>query len=121
MGRKDDDEEYVMYTIVTCPATDELPAATAKIKIPNDFSEDLDEELWSLTERRDETIQALSRQLKELVRLLAELPMSTKVIPEVQKFRFFKRAMPKDSHDKVAAADDHCDKLTALVLYFERL
>ena len=30
---------------------------------PGDFSEDLDEEMWSLTKRLDETVQALNRRL----------------------------------------------------------
>lgn len=142
MGRSDEDEEYVTYTIVTCPEMEALPADTAKIKIPKfyggtakswlkwnmrfkslvarkhrfteqaasqlmiliegelgqdvqklarqaveanasfedfhdqigmlmvpgDFSEDLDEELLSLTKQRDETVQALSRRSMELVR-----------------------------------------------------
>ena len=44
------------------------------LMVPGDFSEDLDEELWSLTKRCDETVQALSRRLKDLVRLFTVLP-----------------------------------------------
>lgn len=53
--------------------------------------------------------------------LFAELPTYAEIIPEVQQRRFFKRALPKDWQDRLAVAGDHYDKLTALVLYFERL
>ena len=59
--------------------------------------------------------------MKELVRLFAELPTNAEIIPEVQQCLFSKRAMPNDWQDKLAVAGDHYDKLTALVLYFERL
>ena len=86
------------------------------LMVPGDFIEDIDEKLWSLTKRRDETVQAISRRLKELLRLFAELPTNAKIIPEVQQCRFFKRAMPKDWQDKLAVAGDHYDKMPALVL-----
>ena len=77
------------------------------LMVPGDFSEDLDEELWSLTKRRDETVQAISRRLKELVRLFAELPTNAEIIPEVQQCLFSKCAMPNDWQDKLAVAGDH--------------
>ncbi|CAI5737074.1 unnamed protein product [Peronospora farinosa] len=111
MGRNNEDE-YVTYTIVTCQESATAPADFAKLKIkrfrggsakdwlqwsmnessekgytfedfyrevglllvPADYSEDLDEELWTLTKRRDETVQRCSARLRELAQMYAELP-----------------------------------------------
>ncbi|KAE9074824.1 hypothetical protein PF005_g25464 [Phytophthora fragariae] len=147
MGRKHEDD-YVTYTLVTTPATNDAPAETAKLKIkkfrggsardwlrwsgqfrtlarkkgwsdeqkahnlvaliegdletevevaardavnggqsfeqfftsvgllsvPPYFSEDLDNELWTMTKRRDETVLKFSQRLKDNVRMFAELP-----------------------------------------------
>ena len=68
------------------------------------FGEDLDFKLWHMTIKRDETVLQLSQRLRDSVRMFAELPEDAEVIPEVQQCRFFKRAMPRDWQDKLAAS-----------------
>uniref|UniRef100_A0AAV1UUJ0 Uncharacterized protein n=1 Tax=Peronospora matthiolae TaxID=2874970 RepID=A0AAV1UUJ0_9STRA len=91
------------------------------LMVPGDFSEDLEEELWSLTKQREETVQALSHRLKELVLLIAKLITNAEIILKVQQCRFFNRARPMDCQDKLASAGDHYDKPTAIFLYSKSL
>ena len=57
------------------------------------YSEDLDEELWILTKRRDETVQLYLARLLELAQMYAELPHA-QTISELQLCRYFRRAVP---------------------------
>ncbi|CAI5705505.1 unnamed protein product [Peronospora effusa] len=70
--------------------------------IPADYSEDLDEELWTLTKRRDETVQLCSARLRELAQMYAELPQDAQTISENQLCRYFRRAMPSNWQDNLA-------------------
>ncbi|POM79577.1 Hypothetical protein PHPALM_2712, partial [Phytophthora palmivora] len=89
-----------------------------QLLVPLDYSETLDEELWNLTKRRNESVQQVYRRLKELVRMFAELAES---IPDVQQCRFLKRSMPQAWQDRLAASGLIHDKMTELLQYFERL
>uniref|UniRef100_A0AAV1UR62 Uncharacterized protein n=1 Tax=Peronospora matthiolae TaxID=2874970 RepID=A0AAV1UR62_9STRA len=64
------------------------------LSVPHDYSEDLDNELWTMVKRRDETVLKFSQRLRENIRLFAELPQNAEEIPEVQQCRYFKRGMP---------------------------
>ncbi|KAG1688287.1 hypothetical protein DVH05_003827 [Phytophthora capsici] len=89
--------------------------------VPLDYSETLDEELWNLTKRSNESVQQVYRRLKELVRMFAELPVNAESIPEVQQCRFLKRAMPHAWQDKLAASGIVHERMSELLQYFERL
>lgn len=91
------------------------------LSVPPDFSEDLDNELWTMTKRRDETVLKFSQRLKENIRMFAELPQNAEEVPEVQQCRYFKRGMPRGWQDKLASAGVVHDTLGELVLYFSRL
>ena len=42
---------------------DQFYAAVGLLSVPEDFSEDLDHELWHMTKRRDESVQRFSQRL----------------------------------------------------------
>ena len=42
---------------------DQFYAAVGLLSVPEDFSEDLDQELWHMTKRRDESVQRFSQRL----------------------------------------------------------
>ncbi|CAI5733137.1 unnamed protein product [Hyaloperonospora brassicae] len=42
--------------------------------VPADYCEDLDEELWTLTKRREETVQRCTARLRQLAQMYADLP-----------------------------------------------
>ncbi|OWZ09541.1 hypothetical protein PHMEG_00017741 [Phytophthora megakarya] len=65
------------------------------LSVPHDVSEDLDNELWIMAKRRDESVVKFSQRVKENIRMLAELPQDAEEIPEVQQCRYFKRGMPR--------------------------
>ncbi|POM69447.1 Pfs, NACHT and Ankyrin domain containing hypothetical protein [Phytophthora palmivora] len=92
-----------------------------QLLVPLDYSETLDEELWNLTKRRNESVQQVYRRLKELVRMFAELPVNAESIPDVQQCRFLKRSMPQAWQDRLAASGLIHDKMSELLQYFERL
>ncbi|CAI5742716.1 unnamed protein product [Peronospora destructor] len=107
------EETYVTYMLVTTPATNDAPAETDTLKIKKFCGgsardwlrcKDLDSELWHMTKKKDETVLKLFQSLQDSVRMFAELPEDAEVIPEVQQCRFFKRAMPRDWQDKLAAS-----------------
>ena len=74
-----------------------------------------------MTKKRDETILALSQRLRDSVRMLDELPKDAEVIPEVQKCLFFKRVMPRNWQDELAAPGMQYDRLNELIMYFSRI
>ncbi|POM80135.1 Gag-pol fusion protein [Phytophthora palmivora] len=91
------------------------------LSVPHDFSEDLDNELWTMTKRRDESVHKFSQRMRENVRMFAELPQDAEVIPEMQQCRYFKRGMPRAWQEKLAASGAVYDKLNDLALYFTRI
>ncbi|GMF14413.1 unnamed protein product [Phytophthora fragariaefolia] len=84
------------------------------LSVPPDFSDDLDNELWTMTKHRDETVLKFSNRLKENIRMFAELPQDTEEIPEVQQCRYFKRGMPRIWQEKLAASGVVYDRLSEL-------
>ncbi|KAG6611434.1 Pol Polyprotein [Phytophthora cinnamomi] len=91
------------------------------LSVPHDFSEDLDNELWTMTKRRDESVHKFSQRMRENIRMFAELPQDAEVIPEVRQCRYFKRGMPRAWQEKLAASGAVYDRLNDLVLYFTRI
>uniref|UniRef100_A0AAV1T3P0 Uncharacterized protein n=1 Tax=Peronospora matthiolae TaxID=2874970 RepID=A0AAV1T3P0_9STRA len=89
--------------------------------VPADYSEDLDEELWTLTKRRDETVQRCLARLRELAQMYTELPQDAQTLSENQLCRYFRRAMPTNWQDKLAFCEISCETVTELAMYFERL
>jgi hypothetical protein len=192
---RQDETEYVTYTIVTCSATETTPADTAKVKIPkfhggsasawlkwsigfqslvkkkawtvdqvanqllilidgslglevqrfaeeateqqlsfdeyyrnigmlmvpSDYCDDLDTELYTPTKRRDETVQQVSRHLKENVGMFAQLPCKAEVVPDQKQCRYLKRAMPREWQEKFVLSAMHCECLQDMIVYFDRL
>ena len=91
------------------------------LSVPHDYSEDLDNELWTMVKRRDETVLKFSQRLRENIRLFAELPQNAEEIPEIQQCRYFKRGMPRAWQEKLSAAGVVFDHLNELILYFTRI
>ncbi|POM79179.1 Hypothetical protein PHPALM_3207 [Phytophthora palmivora] len=96
-------------------------ADVGQLSVPADFSEDLDNELWTMKKRRDETVIKFSQRLKENVRMFDELPLNAEEAPGVQQCRYLKRGMPRAWQDKLAVADIVHDTFGELVLYFSRI
>ncbi|KAG6621869.1 Gag-pol fusion protein [Phytophthora cinnamomi] len=42
------------------------------LSVPHDFSEDLDNELWTTPKRRDESVHKFSQRMRENIRMFAE-------------------------------------------------
>ncbi|KAI9981470.1 hypothetical protein PInf_009222 [Phytophthora infestans] len=91
------------------------------LMVPHDYSEDLDNELWTMTKRRDEHVLKLSQRLKENVRMFAELPLDAEEVLEVQQCRYLKRGIPRAWQDKLSSAGVVYDTFSELVQYFSRL
>ncbi|CAI5712118.1 unnamed protein product [Peronospora destructor] len=90
--------------VTTGHSAEQFFTVVGLLSVRPNFSEDLDSELWHMTKKKDETALKLSQSLRYSVRMFAELPEDAEVIPEVQQCRFFKRAMPRDWQDKLAAS-----------------
>uniref|UniRef100_A0AAV1UJK5 Peptidase A2 domain-containing protein n=1 Tax=Peronospora matthiolae TaxID=2874970 RepID=A0AAV1UJK5_9STRA len=89
--------------------------------VPADYCEDLDEELWTLTKRREETVQRCAARLRQLAQMYAELPQDSQTISELQQCRYFRRAMPPHWQDKLACCGISYETVNELAMYFERL
>uniref|UniRef100_A0AAV1U4K5 RNA-directed DNA polymerase n=1 Tax=Peronospora matthiolae TaxID=2874970 RepID=A0AAV1U4K5_9STRA len=89
--------------------------------VPADYCEDLDEELWTLTKRREETVQRCAARLRQLTQMYAELPQDSQTISELQQCRYFRRAMPPHWQDKLACCGISYETVNELAMYFERL
>ncbi|KAG1698395.1 hypothetical protein DVH05_014898 [Phytophthora capsici] len=91
------------------------------LPVSADYSEDLDNELWSMEKQRDETVVKFSKRLKENVRMFAELPVNAEEVLEVQQCRYLKRGMLRAWQEKLATAGIVHDRLSELVLNFSRI
>ena len=54
------------------------------LQVLADYCEDLDEELWTLTKRREETVQRCVARLRQLAQMYDELPQDAQTISEHQ-------------------------------------
>ncbi|GLE09054.1 hypothetical protein PINS_up020620 [Pythium insidiosum] len=89
--------------------------------VPHNFSEMLEEEMYHLVKRREESVQSVLRRLREIVRFVANLPVNAEEVIEAKQCRFLKRAMPFEWKRKFKISGLHRDKLSDLVVYFEGL
>ena len=96
-------------------------AEVGLLSVPHDYSEDLDNELWTMVKRRDETVLKFSQRLRENIWLFAELPQNAEEIPEIQQCRYFKRGMPRAWQENLSTAGVVFDHLNEFVLYFTRI
>ncbi|CAI5737739.1 unnamed protein product [Hyaloperonospora brassicae] len=64
--------------------------------VPVDYSEQLEEEPFMFAKRRDETIALCYRRVRDLTRMMADLPSSAVTLSYEMLIRYFKRAMPSD-------------------------
>ena len=80
--------------------------------VPPDYSEDLDEELWNLIKRRNETVQRCLARLRELAQTHAELPQDAQTISQLQLCCYFRRVMPANWQDKLALCGTSHETIT---------
>ncbi|OWZ20899.1 hypothetical protein PHMEG_0004627 [Phytophthora megakarya] len=91
------------------------------LSVPHDFSDDLDNEVWRMAKRLDESVLKVSHRVKENNRMFTELSQDAEEIPEVQSCRYFKRGMPRAWQEKLAASGAILERFSELLLYFTRI
>ena len=64
--------------------------------VPETYNEHLEEELYMFVKRRNETVSACHQRIRQLVRMLRNLPENAIDVDELSLVRYFKRAMPAD-------------------------
>lgn len=114
-------EEIAQDAVHSGKTFEEIFTNVGLLLVPHDYSEDLDNRLWTMTKRQNETMLKFSERVKKNIRLFAQLPQNAEEIPEVQQCRYFKRGMPRAWQEKLAAAGVVYERLSELVLYFTRI
>ena len=89
--------------------------------VPIDYSEQLEEELFMFAKRRDETIALCYRRMRDLTRMMADLPSGAVILSDEMLIRYFKRAMPSDWKLAYERSGIILRTITDAVRYFERL
>ncbi|POM60314.1 Gag-pol fusion protein [Phytophthora palmivora] len=97
-------EQAAIDAINTGRNFEEFFADVGQLSVLVDFSGDLDNELWTMKKRRDDSVVKFSQRPKENVRMFAEFPLNDEEVHEVQQRRYLKRGMPRVWQDKLTAA-----------------
>ena len=78
-------------------------------------------ELWTLTNRLDETVRRCATRLRHLAHKYAKLPQDAQIIAELQQYCYFRRSMPPNWQKKIARCAILYETVNELEIYFERL
>ncbi|POM59804.1 hypothetical protein PHPALM_31410 [Phytophthora palmivora] len=89
--------------------------------VPATYSEQLEEELFMFAKRRKETVSQFHQRMREVTRMLLNLPTNSMTLDDKSMIRYFKRAMPYEWKRAYDGSGITFKTLPQAVQYFERL
>ncbi|ETN00829.1 hypothetical protein PPTG_17684 [Phytophthora nicotianae INRA-310] len=92
-----------------------------RMYVPRTYSEQLEEELFMFTKRRSETVSQCNQRMREIARMLHDLPTNPMVLDDKSMIRYSKRPIPKEWKRAYEYSGIAFSSMPQTVQYFERI
>ncbi|KAG1709846.1 hypothetical protein DVH05_016861 [Phytophthora capsici] len=89
--------------------------------VPSMYHERLEEELFLFAKKKTETVAECHQRMRQITRMLSNLPSNALDLDEKMLIRTFKRAMPNEWKTAYERSGVYLDSMPKTVQYFERL
>ena len=90
--------------------------------VPDNYGEILEEELWQMRKKKEETVQQFSRRFREVLRYIKVLPHNTEYdLPESTLMRAYKRSMPMQWQNQALMSGQSFYRVDDYIQYFGKL
>eukprot|EP00644_Phytophthora_capsici_P005612 jgi/Phyca11/12960/fgenesh1_pg.PHYCAscaffold_2_\ len=89
--------------------------------VPSMYHERLEEELFLFAKKKTETAAECHQRMRQITRMLSNLPSNALDLDEKMLIRTFKRAMPNEWKTAYERSGVYLDSMPKTVQYFERL